>query len=214
MEPAAGGQSRHAGRQGESASCGDEPEGARLAGRALYEELCGGRGEMENRSKRPLSLVARRVSAETMRANQLHLAACASVLGEALRRLGRKETEMEHAQATTIRLRLLKIGLRIRVTARRVRGSKAKGFALLGAAGMGAVVLLRRVRRAEQGGNGNAILRDRQRNFGRKFLRNAIRGASVSLRRGANSPRRRPAKQPLKIAPETPPQNYSKIRTK
>lgn len=178
MEPAAGGQSRHAGRQGESASCGDEPEGVRLAGRALYEELCGGRGEMENRSKRPLSLVARRVSAETMRANQLqlHLAACASVLGEALRRLGRKETEMEHAQATTIRLRLLKIGLRIRVTARRVRGAKAKGFALLGAAGMGAVVLLRRVRRAEQGRNGNAILRDRQRNLGRKFLRNALMG--------------------------------------
>lgn len=45
----------------------------------LYEELYCERGEMENRIKEQLSLFAGRVSAETMRANQLrlNLAACA-----------------------------------------------------------------------------------------------------------------------------------------
>lgn len=201
----AGGEGRLAGGQGKSASRSDEPEGVSLADRVLYEELYCERGEMENRIKEPLSLVAGRVSAETMRASQLrlHLAACASVQGKALRRLGRKGTEMEHAQATTLRLRLRKIGARIRTTARRVRMSMVKGFAPVGAAGVNAVALLRRVRRAEHAGNGYAILRDRRRNLGRKFFRSAIRGQSVSLRRGDNPFRGRPEKWPLKITPET-----------
>ena len=99
---------------------------------ALYEELYCARGEMENRIKEQLSLFAPRVSAETMKANQLRmsLSGCAYVLMHALRRMGLKGTEMERAQATTIRLRLLKIGARIRITARKIWLSMASGFPL------------------------------------------------------------------------------------
>ena len=98
----------------------------------LYEELYCERGEMENRIKEQLSLFAGRVSAETMRANQLrvYLAGMAYVLMHGLRRLGLKGTELERAQATTIRLRLLKIGAQIRITARRVWLSMASSFPL------------------------------------------------------------------------------------
>ena len=96
----------------------------------LYEELYCARGEMENRIKEQLSLFATRVSAETMKANQLRLslAGCAYVLVEALRRLGLKGTEMERAQAGTIRERLLKIGARIRVTVRKIWLSIVAGY--------------------------------------------------------------------------------------
>jgi len=96
----------------------------------LYEELYCARGEMENRIKEQLSLFADRVSAETMKANQLRLslAGCAYVLVEALRRLGLKGTGMERAQAATIRERLLRIGARIRITARKIWLSMASGY--------------------------------------------------------------------------------------
>jgi hypothetical protein len=96
----------------------------------LYEELYCERGEMENRIKEQLSLFAGRVSAETMRANQLrvYFAAMAYVLTHGLRRLGLKGTELERAQATTIRLRLLKIGAQIRITARKVWLSIASSY--------------------------------------------------------------------------------------
>jgi hypothetical protein len=98
----------------------------------LYEDLYCERGEMENRIKEQLSLFAGRVSAETMRANQLrvYFAAMAYVLMHGLRRLGLKGTELERAQATTIRLRLLKIGAQIRVTVRKVWLSLASSFPL------------------------------------------------------------------------------------
>jgi hypothetical protein len=98
----------------------------------LYEELYCARGEMENRIKEQLSLFATRVSAETLRANQLRLyfAAAAYVLMHGLRRLGLKGTELERAQATTIRLRLLKIGAQIRITVRKVWLSLASSFPL------------------------------------------------------------------------------------
>jgi hypothetical protein len=100
--------------------------------RQLYEELYCQRGEMENRIKEQLSLFATRVSAETMRANQLRLSfsAMAYVLLHGLRRLGLQGTELARAQATTIRLRLLKIGARIRITARRVWFSLASSYPL------------------------------------------------------------------------------------
>jgi len=100
----------------------------------LYEELYCERGEMENRIKEQLSLFAGRVSAETMRANQLrvYLAAMAYVLMHGLRRLGLQGTELERAQATTIRLRLLKIGAQIRITARKVWLSMASSYPLQG----------------------------------------------------------------------------------
>jgi len=98
----------------------------------LYEDLYCERGEMENRIKEQLSLFAGRVSAETVRANQLrvYFAAMAYVLMHGLRRLGLKGTELERAQATTIRLRLLKIGAQIRITVRKVWLSMASSYPL------------------------------------------------------------------------------------
>jgi hypothetical protein len=88
----------------------------------LYEELYCARGDMENRIKEQFMLFADRVSAETMRANQLrlYLSAMSYVLVSGLRRLGLQATELAHAQVATIRLRLLKIGAHIRVTVRKV----------------------------------------------------------------------------------------------
>lgn len=96
----------------------------------LYEDLYCQRGEMENRIKEQLSLFAPRVSAETMRANQLRLsfAGMAYVLLHGLRRLGLQGTELARAQATTIRLRLLKIGARIWITTRKVWLSLASSY--------------------------------------------------------------------------------------
>jgi hypothetical protein len=98
--------------------------------RALYEQLYCPRGEMENRIKEQMLLFADRMSAETMRANQLrlYLSAAAYVLVEALRRLALKGTELAQAQVNTIRLRLLKIGARVRWTARRVSVSMASAY--------------------------------------------------------------------------------------
>ena len=89
----------------------------------LYEQEYCARGEMENRIKeQQLYLFADRVSAATMRANQLRLyeAAVAYLLIHALRRLGLKDTPLEQAQAPTIRQKLLKIGTLVRVTVRKV----------------------------------------------------------------------------------------------
>jgi DDE family transposase len=96
----------------------------------LYEELYCARGEMENRIKEQFSLFASRVSAETLRANQLRLyfSALAYVLVYGLRRLALSGTELACAQAMTIRLQLLKIGAQIRVTTRKVWISLASSF--------------------------------------------------------------------------------------
>ena len=59
---------------------------------------------------------------------RLYLSRMAYVLVEALRRLGLKGTEMGRAQVQTIRLRLLKIGARIRITARKVWISMASSY--------------------------------------------------------------------------------------
>lgn len=97
---------------------------------ALYEDLYCARGDMENRIKEQFSLFADRVSAETMRANQmrLYLSAMAYVLVSGLRRLGLKATELAQAQVSTIRTKLLKIGAQIRVTVRKVWVSMASSY--------------------------------------------------------------------------------------
>jgi hypothetical protein len=102
----------------------------RWAGQALYEELYCERGDMENRIKEQFSLFAHRVSAETMRANQmrLYLSAMAYVLVSGLRRVGLKGTELAQAQVSTIRIRLLKIGAQIRVSVRKVWVSMASSY--------------------------------------------------------------------------------------
>ncbi len=101
--------------------------------RRLYEELYCARGEMENRIKEQLMLFADRTSTAFLRSNQIRLnfSSMAYLLMEALRRLGLKGTELAQAVAaatSTIRLKLLKIGALIRVTARKVWVSMAGGY--------------------------------------------------------------------------------------
>jgi hypothetical protein len=100
------------------------------AAQVLYEELYCARGEMENRIKEQFHLFADRVSSETMRANQMRMyfSTMAYVLVCGLRRLGLKGTEMETAQAATIRTRLLKIGAQVRVSVRRVYLAMAASY--------------------------------------------------------------------------------------
>ena len=104
--------------------------GEAWAAQALYEELYCARGDMENRIKEQFSLFADRVSAETMRANQmrLYLSTMAYILVSGLRRLGLKGTELAEAQVSTIRTKLLKIGAQIRVTVRKVWVSMASSY--------------------------------------------------------------------------------------
>ncbi len=95
----------------------------RFEARALYENLYCARGEMENRIKeQQMCLFADRTSSGKMRANQLRLyfSSIAYVLVNALRRLGLKGTRMSKARCDTIRLKLLKIGAFVKVTARRI----------------------------------------------------------------------------------------------
>jgi len=92
-------------------------------GRRLYEELYCGRGEMENRIKeQQLCLFADRTSASALRANQIRLwfSSLAYTLMEALRREGLRGTKLARARCDTIRLKVLKIGAAVRVSARRV----------------------------------------------------------------------------------------------
>jgi hypothetical protein len=99
--------------------------------RELYERLYCQRGEMENRIKeQQLDLFADRTSSSTMRANQLRLwfSTAAYSLLHLLRRLGLKHTPWARAQCGTIRLKLLKIGARIKVSVRRVVVSMASGY--------------------------------------------------------------------------------------
>ena len=96
---------------------------AKIKARPLYEKLYCARGEMENRIKEcQLDLFADRTSARTMRANQLRLwfASFAYVLLDALRRLALKHTRLENATCGSIRLKLLKIGARIKLSVRRI----------------------------------------------------------------------------------------------
>jgi hypothetical protein len=97
---------------------------------SLYEDLYCARGEMENRIKeQQLDLFADRTSTSLMRSNQIRLyfSSIAYCLLQALRELGLKGTKMARAQCSTIRVRLLKIGARVRVTARKVWISMATG---------------------------------------------------------------------------------------
>ncbi|MCP4343096.1 MAG: IS1380 family transposase [Desulfobulbaceae bacterium] len=91
--------------------------------RALYEDFYCARGEMENRIKeQQLGLFADRTSTHEMHSNQLRLyfSSFAYVLMQTLRRLGLKETQWAKAQATTIRLKLFKVGTLLRVSVRKV----------------------------------------------------------------------------------------------
>lgn len=96
----------------------------------LYEQLYCARGDMENRIKEQLSLFADRVSTETLRSNQvrMYFSAIAYTLLQALRRLGLQGTDLAQAQCSTIRLKLLKIGVLIRMSVRRIHLLLASGY--------------------------------------------------------------------------------------
>jgi DDE family transposase len=106
----------------------------------LYEELYCARGDMvakqsrfsamENRIKEQYSLFAGRVSAATLRANQLrlYLSAAAYVLLSGFRRLALSGTAWARSQCETIRLQLLRIGAQVRITVRKVWISMASSY--------------------------------------------------------------------------------------
>ena len=97
----------------------------------LYEKLYCARGDMENRIKeQQLMLFADRTSTSKIHSNQvrLYFSSIAYVLMQALRRLGLAGTEMAKAQCDTIRLKLFKIGARIRITVRKVWVAYAGGY--------------------------------------------------------------------------------------
>jgi hypothetical protein len=101
---------------------------AECKARYLYEKVYCARGDMENRIKEcQLDLYADRTSTATMRANQLRLwfASMAYVLLCALRRIGLHHTRFARATCGTIRLKLLKIGARVRVSVRRIKVAMA-----------------------------------------------------------------------------------------
>ena len=105
----------------------------RFNSRALYEKLYCARGDMENRIKdRQMFLFADRTSTATLRANQLRLyfSVFAGVLVNILRRVGLRATALADARPDTIRVRLLKIAARVRITVRRLRLSFASAFPL------------------------------------------------------------------------------------
>jgi hypothetical protein len=91
--------------------------------RTLYERLYCARGDMENRIKeQQLGLFADRTSSHTMRANQLRLwfSSFAYVLLHLLRHTALATTTLAKAQVGTLREKLLKLGARVVVSARRV----------------------------------------------------------------------------------------------
>jgi len=89
----------------------------------LYEQVYCQRGDMENRIKeQQLMLFADRTSCHAMMANQfrLLLSGFAYTLLNSLRRTTLAGTQLVNAQCDTLRLKLIKIAARVRVTARRV----------------------------------------------------------------------------------------------
>ena len=105
------------------------------AAQQLYETIYCARGEMENRIKeQQMGLFADRTSTAEFRSNQIRLyfSSIGYCVVEALRRRGLAGTKMARAQCTTIRLRLFKIGARVRITARKVWISLATGYAWAG----------------------------------------------------------------------------------
>jgi hypothetical protein len=95
----------------------------RLGPARIYDALYVARGDMENRIKeQQLALFADRTSCHAFLANQFRvlLSAAAYGLVEQLRRTALTGTELEAAQAGTIRLKLFKIAARVVRSVRRV----------------------------------------------------------------------------------------------
>jgi hypothetical protein len=89
----------------------------------LYDDIYCARGEMENRIKeQQLGLFAGRTSCHAFTANQfrLLLSSFAYVLIQTLRQTALAGTDLEKAQVTTIRTKLLKIGAVVTSSVRRI----------------------------------------------------------------------------------------------
>lgn len=110
------------GRFGSARSIGHGAAGCRL--QAMLRNSSAS-GQAAAKAMRTRDLFAARTSAATMRANQLRLwfAAMAYVLLCAPRRIGLAHTQFAEATCGTIRLKLLKLGLRISV--RRIKFAMA-----------------------------------------------------------------------------------------
>jgi hypothetical protein len=94
----------------------------RLAPARVYDELYVARGDLENRiQEQQLALFADRTSCQAFLANQFRglLPAAAYVLVATLPRTALPGTELEHAQAGTIRLKLFKVAARAITSVRR-----------------------------------------------------------------------------------------------
>ena len=103
--------------------------------RTLYEGLYCARVDMENRIKeQQLALFADRTSTRELRANQLRLyfSSFAYVLMQTLRRLALPGTTLAKAQCDTIRLKLLKVGVQVRISVRRVWLAFAESYPYAG----------------------------------------------------------------------------------
>jgi len=90
----------------------------------LYDRLYGSRGEAENRIKETqLDLFGTRASCHKFLANWLRIlfSALAYTLMQRLRVMALQGSELEHACAATIRVRLLKFGAAIVSNTRRIR---------------------------------------------------------------------------------------------
>jgi hypothetical protein len=90
----------------------------------LYEDTYCPRGDMENRIKDcQLDLFGDRMSAHDYKANQLRfmLAGFAYVLIDGIRRTALKNTKLEKAVPSTVRVKLLKIGARVINSVRRIK---------------------------------------------------------------------------------------------
>jgi hypothetical protein len=101
----------------------DQADRRRFIPARLYEEVDCARGQMENRLKQQtLDLQADRMSTHHLASNQLRLwlATLAYLLMERLRALGLAGTDLAHATAGTVRLKLLKVAAQVRVSVRRV----------------------------------------------------------------------------------------------
>ena len=88
------------------------------------------RGEREKRLKEQLQLCSDRTSTAYLRRHQSrwYFSAVAYRLRPALRQLGWQGTERAKAQGPTRRLQRLQIGALMRITVRKVWGSRASGY--------------------------------------------------------------------------------------
>jgi len=106
-------------------------ESEHVGAQELYEDYYCIRGDMENRIKEnQLCLFADRASAGTMRANQLRVwfSAVAYVIMEEFRSGVLTGTELETAQPDTLRKKVLKIGAKVIISARRIYISLSSAY--------------------------------------------------------------------------------------